>query len=163
MRRRAGRRRGTTFAELLVYIGLLTTGLLVIGGLEQAAQRALQLEQGLIDIEMQAAGLLGSLRRDVEAARRLELDRGVLRIERQDGRLVRYEARRRVESGGALPAERVEEFPLNEALAVSFEAEGPPGAARLVVVEATFVSRGRDGKLERKFRRTAAPRAEVGR
>jgi hypothetical protein len=160
---RFARRRGTTFAELLVYMGLLTAGLLVVGGLEQMAGRTLQLEQALIDIEMQAAGLLGAVRLDVARARRLELDAGALVIERHDGRRVRYDAGRRTESGGALPAERVEAFPLNTALAVSYEVEGPPGASPILVVDATFTSRGRDGKVERTFRRTASPRAEVGR
>jgi hypothetical protein len=155
------RRRGATLAELLVYLGLLSAGLLVIGGLEQGARRALTLQQSLIDIDMQATTMLGGLRRDVESARRLEVDRDALVVQRQDGRSVRYERGKRTESGGGLGAGVTQTFALNAALRITLEA--PPGAAPLVVVEATFTAPGREGKVERTFRRTAAPRAEVGR
>lgn len=155
------RRRGTTFAELLVYIGLLTTGVVVIAGLELGARRALTLQQALIDIEMQSAGMLGALRRDVEAARSVEVGERELLVHRQDGRDVRYEPGRRTETGGGLAVPRSDLYPLNDELGVSLEA--PPGAPPLVVIAATFTARGHEGAIKRTFRRTASPRVEGGR
>lgn len=158
-RARARARRGTTLVELLVYIGLLTSGLLVLGGLELGAQRALSLQQGLIDVELESIAMLGALRRDVEAARRLELDPKALVVERHDGRTIRYEAGARLESTAGAPPRR-DPFPTNSDLRVSLEAAltGKP----LVVVEATFTSKGPHGAVTRSFRRVAAPRGEVG-
>lgn len=159
MSARRQRRRGTTFVELLVYIGLLTSGMLVLGGLELAAQRALTMQQALIDIDLESIGLLGALRRDVEAARRLELDPAALVVERHDGATVRYERGARVESRpGAEP--RREPFPTNSDLRVSLESA--LGGKPLVVVEATFRRETRDGAVSRSYRRVASPRGEVG-
>lgn len=150
------RRRGTTFVELLLYMGLLTSGMVVLVGIEAGAARALSLQQALLDVELEQAQLLGALRRDVEAARRLEVDRAALVVHRLDGRVVRYEAGARVESGGGLAAERRDLFRHNTGLTISVE----PGA--LVVADATFTARGSFGVVERAFRRSASPRARVG-
>lgn len=141
-----------------MYLGLLTSGLAVVAGLELGAQRALAMQQGLIDIELEASGLLGALRRDVEAARSLELGPGALVVVRHDGRRVRYEQGLRVESwdGG----ERRRTFRLHTELQVSLE--GAPGGRPLVVVEATFAQRGAYGLVRRAYRRTASPRGELG-
>lgn len=151
-------RRGTTLIELLVYLGLLTSGLTVIMGLELGAQRALSLQQALIDVEHDASNLLGSLRRDVEAARRLELDGHALAVVRHDGRQVRYEPGVRVETweGG----ERRDAFARAGELRFTLEAgpDGPP----VVIVEATFSQRGAFGLVHRSYRRSASPRGELG-
>lgn len=155
------RQTGTTLVELLVYVGLLTSGLLVLGGLELGAQRALGLQQGLIDVEFQSLGLLGALRRDVEAARRLALDPKALVVERHDGVSIRYEAGARIETAPSLGATpRRDAFPTNTDLRISLE--GALTGKPLVIVEATFTSKGQHGAVTRSFRRVAAPRGEVG-
>jgi hypothetical protein len=156
----SSRRRGTTMIELLVYMGLLTSGMLVLLGIEAGASRALALQQALLDVELESGQLLGQLRRDVEAAARLEVDRDALVVHRQDGRTVRYVAGARVESGAGLQSERREAYRHNTALTVSLE--GSPGGGPLVIADAAFVVQGTFGKVERAFRRSAAPRARVG-
>ncbi|MCO5165708.1 MAG: hypothetical protein M9894_04990 [Planctomycetes bacterium] len=151
------RRRGTTLVELMVYLGLISSGMVVLVGLEAMAQRSLALQQALIDLDLEASGLLGALRRDVEAARRLEVERGALVLVRHDGVAVRYEAGLRVEAPGA--GERRVAYPRNAELRVALDAalEGPP----VVTVEAVFVDQGRAGPVRRAHRRVAAPRGEL--
>ncbi len=158
-RRPAGRRgrRGTTLVELAVYLGLLTSGLTVLAGLELGAQRALGVQQALIDIELESGALLGALRRDVEAASRLELGPDVLEVVRHDGRRVRYEQGARIETGP--DGERRQGYGRHTALRVSLE--GTAGGRPLVIVEATFTQRGAYGRVERTYRRTASPRGEL--
>lgn len=156
-RRVRSSRRGTTLVELLVYLGLLTSGMTVLMGIELSSQRALALQQALIDIELDASGLLGALRRDVEGARRLELGPDALTVVRHDGRRVSYEKGARVEvwDGG----ERRQAFRTHTELRVSLDGalEGRP----VVVVEATFARRGTYGLATRTYRRTASPRGEL--
>lgn len=156
-RRRSRSRRGLTLVELIVYLGLLTTGVTVLMGIEMGAQRALALQQALIDVELEASGLLGALRRDVEAARRLEVGREALVVVRHDGRRVSYEKGARVEAweGG----ERRQGFASNAELRVSLD--GAPEERPVVVVEATFERRGAYGQVRRTYRRTASPRGEL--
>lgn len=149
----ARRRRGTTLVELMVYLGLISSAMVVLVGLEAMARRSLALQQALIDIELDASTLLGAVRRDVEAARRLELDRGALVVVRHDGVTVRYEAGQRVEG------ERRVDHPRNAELRVTLDAA--PGGPPLVVVEAVFAEQGGAGAVRRAFRRVAAPRGEL--
>lgn len=151
-------RRGVTLVELMVYLALVTAGVMTLGAIEVGAHRALALQEALIAIDLESATLLGALRLDVESARRVALDRDALVVERLDGKTVRYQAGVRVESGA--DGERRTAYPSNSALGVTIEAglDGPP----LVRVEATFRRGGAAGTITRVHRRTAAPRREVG-
>ncbi len=151
-------RRGFTLVELMVYLALVTAGVMTLGAIEVGAHRALALQEALIAIDLQSATLLGALRLDVENARRVAVDEDALVVERSDGKTVRYQAGSRVESGGDAP-ERRTTYPTNSGLGVSIEAglDGVP----LVRVEATFRRDGAAGTITRVHRRTAAPRREV--
>lgn len=87
---RRGRRRGVTLVELIVYISLVSAGVLLIGGVELFAQRCLHLQQSLIEVELQTAGFGGQLRRDVEEARALTVDGDRLQLVTLGGETVRY-------------------------------------------------------------------------
>lgn len=152
-------RRGFTLVELMVYLALVTAGVMTLGAIEVGAHRALALQEALIAIDLESATLLGALRLDVENARRVALDQDALVVERLDGRTVRYQAGSRVESGVG-GAERRTDYPTNSALRVSIEAglDGVP----LVRVEGTFRRAGAAGAITRVHRRSAAPRREVG-
>ncbi len=100
------RRRGFTLVELMVYLALVTAGVLTLLSIEMGAHRALALQEALIAIDLESATLLGALRVDVEASRRLAVDEDALVVERFDGRTVRYEAGARIESGGGAPERR---------------------------------------------------------
>ncbi len=152
------RRRGFTLVELMVYLALVTAGVLTLLSIEMGAHRALALQEALIAIDLESATLLGALRVDVEASRRLAVDEDALVVERFDGRTVRYEAGARIESGGGAP-ERRTVYATNSALAVTLEA-GLDGAP-ILRVEATFRREGAAGEVSRVLRRTAAPRREV--
>jgi type II secretory pathway pseudopilin PulG len=153
------RRRGFTMIELLVYLALATAGLLVLGSIEIGAQRALELQEALIDVELAADELLGALRLDVESSRRLELDRSALVVHRADGKVIRYEAGSRTETPqGGKPQRRA--FAANVKLEVTLDAG--PGQVPVVTVTGTFVRGGRFGEVRRVLRRSAAPRREVG-
>lgn len=159
MSRRARGRRGFTLIELLVYLSLVTAGLVVLGSIEVGAQRALELQEALIDVELTSDELLGALRLDVEASRRLELDRSALVVHRADGRTIRYEAGARTEtSAGGAPHRRA--FAANVKLEVTLDAG--PGQVPVVTVKGTFVRTGRFGEVKRVLHRSAAPRREVG-
>jgi hypothetical protein len=157
-----------TMAELLVYCSLVTMGLLLIGSVEMAANRAAGMQQSLIEIELQACSSLDRLRRDVEASQRVERvtvgedlqQRDALLITLLDGRRVRYTAGERVEldaDGGQLLREA---FPAQRSL--EFELTTRAGVTQ-VLVEATFVETTRSGgEVRRVHRRTAQPRREVG-
>jgi hypothetical protein len=152
---RGRRRRGFTLAEMLVYLSLVTTGMVVIGGLEVQSTKALEIQQILVDLQLQSSALLGSLRRDVEQARSIESDRGALRIRRLDGVTVSYEAGARLEVHGAEPARRTT-YLKNTALVVHVDGS-LGGRSPIVTVEVTFEDHG----LRRVYTGTAAPRREV--
>ena len=156
--RRSGGARGFTLVELMVYLALVTAGVMTLGAIEVGAHRALALQEALIAIDLESATLLGALRLDVENGRRVAIDEDALVVERSDGKTVRYQAGARIESGGGA-AERRTTYPSNSALAVSIEAglDGVP----LVRVAATFSRGGAAGTITRVHRRTVAPRREV--
>lgn len=156
---RSRRGGGFTLVELMVYLALVTAGVLTLGAIEVGAHRALALQEALIAIDLESAALLGALRVDVESARRVSVEADVLVVERLDGKTVRYAAGSRVESGGGAPA-RTTEYVTNSALAVTLE--GGLDGLPLVRVEATFRRGGTAGTISRVLRRTAAPRREVG-
>ena len=64
------RRRGFTLIELVVYLGLVATALLVFGGIEVSAHRNLAVQSALIDMENQSASYLGALRPPLAATQR---------------------------------------------------------------------------------------------
>lgn len=84
------RRRGLTLAELLVYVSLVSAGVLLIGGVELFAQRSLRAQQAQLEVELQVTRLGSHFRADVEAARALSLEGDVLTITAHDGARVRY-------------------------------------------------------------------------
>ncbi len=157
-RARAGRRRGFTLVELVVYAGLVSVGLAVLLGLEVSARRTAASEGDLLDVAAEADALLGAFRLDVEAARDLRLREGGLDLERIDGARVRYDARGREEAGD--PARRATPSLAGLELTLLPSVGGAPPVARAV---ARFERRGAHGLIARRFERSAAPRLEVWR
>ena len=75
IRPRLARRRGFTILELLIYFSLVTTAMVVFGGIELGAQRTVDMQHALIEINTQAQSYMFVFRRDVESARSLEVRR----------------------------------------------------------------------------------------
>jgi len=152
------RRGGFTLVELMLYVGLATVGLLFLGSLELAAHRSVMVQQALIDIQIQADGFLGQLRRDVEMARAVahsgEGEDVTLEVVRVDGTTVRYRAGERVEVGpdGETHAEA---YRLVRELRVEVsEGAWPPRVeATAVLLQETSA-----GEIRRERRRTAIVR-----
>ncbi len=98
-------RRGFTLLELIAYIGLLTTLLVMVGSAEQSIRTTLWVQQAQIDAHQRAVAFESRLRLDIRSALRVEQlaeDRLVLTLAegeptvwsfskgelRRDGRLV---------------------------------------------------------------------------
>jgi hypothetical protein len=152
--RRPPFRRGFTIAELVIYMGLVTSALAVFGGISISAQRSLGLQSTLIDMENQAAGYLGSFRRDVEAAKSLEVREDRVLVHRLDGSAVIYRAGER----SVLDAEGTQSGREVFGLLRGLSAKRIGGQ---VHVEARFFLDLYWGQVARTFRRAAAPRREV--
>lgn len=149
------RRGGFTLAELMVYFALVTTALVVFGGIEITISRSVSMQQALIDIENQAAMYMSWARRDIEAARTVKVEEGKrIKIVRLDGVEVSYQGTERIERNEAGERGR-HTFRLLQALEVT--RTGPQ-----VEVTATFgETLGWKQKLQRRFRRVATPRREA--
>ena len=93
------RRRGLTLIELMVYMALVTMGLLMVGNVELAAQRSASLQQALLDLELRAHDFSRDLRSDIEAAGHIRYirEQDTLEIRRHDGRWIYYRPGRRAE------------------------------------------------------------------
>lgn len=155
------RRRGFTLVELIVYLGLMTMGLLLVGAIELTAQRAADMQQALIEVQLAADAFLGHLRRDVEAARRVTREGQELVLELQDGRRVRWLPGVREElaaPGLTIPARR-EVHPAVTSWELRLEVAG---AHTRVTVDAKLEARTRGGSpVVRRRSRTATTRLEV--
>jgi hypothetical protein len=148
------RRRGFTLIELCVYLSLVSSALLVFGGIELSARRSLSVQSALIDMENQASSYLGALRRDVEASTAVDVKADTVLVHKFDGSGVVYRAgeRRELDPAGK---ERVREvYPLLGAIVAT-------QAGSRVSVEARFSVELGWAKLERTFSRGASPRREV--
>jgi type II secretory pathway pseudopilin PulG len=151
---------GFTLIELMVYMSLVTMGLMACGGIELQAQKAVAVQAALVDIDRQATGYLGQLRRDVEDSRKLEVQGNAeskgsdLIVHDRDGGAVIYRAGERVVLFPSGKQRAREPFRLLKTLTVVIAKE----PSRVAVV-ATF----KGGEIERTFHRVAAPRQEVSR
>lgn len=146
-------RRGFTLIELLVYLSLVSSALVVFGGIELSAQRTVAIQQALVDIHQQSATYLGRFRKDVEDARSLELQRDRLEVVRLDGTRVTYTGGERLEAdaGGKIRGRSI--FTTLKAIEVR---RVPLGGVEL---KATFTSRlGWKDDVKRTYRRVATPR-----
>lgn len=155
------RRRGFTLVELIVYLGLMTMGLLLVGAIELTAQRAADMQQGLIEVQLAADSFLGHLRRDVEAARRVTREGRELVLELQDGRRVRWGPglREELAAGGPPAPARREVHPVVKSWELQLEVLGPHTR---VTVEVELEGRTRGGTpIVRRRSRTATTRLEV--
>jgi hypothetical protein len=96
---RRSARRGLTLIELVIYMGLVTMGLLLIGNVEMAAQRSAGMQQALLDIEDRGRSFSRALRADLEASAHVRYlaDSDTLEIRRLDGRWIYYGPGRRAE------------------------------------------------------------------
>ena len=151
--------RGFTLAELLVYISLVSAGILLIGGVELFAQRSLHMQQSLIEVELQTVKFGGLLRQDVEAARSIRGGGEELQLVTLAGERVRYRPGERATLDAAGEVIRVDEAP--EVKACTFTvARLPSGRAR---VDATLEFELRfEGELRTRTRtRTALSRLAV--
>lgn len=83
----------------MVYFTLVTTAMVVFGGIELGAQRAVDMQHALLEINTQSQGYLLAFRRDVESARKVRLTQEVLSITRLDGIEVVYRGIERRELG----------------------------------------------------------------
>ena len=146
------RRRGFTLVELVVYMSLVTTGLMVFAGLELSAQRATAVQGALMDIATQSSTYMGRLRRDVEGARGLRIgaEGKELLVQRLDGTAVIYKVGERIELSSDGKQRGRERFRL------LVELEVRQGHGSLVEVRAAFAR----GEVRRVHVRTAAPRRE---
>lgn len=147
------RRRGFTLIEMVVYMGLVTTGLIVCGGIELQAQRSVAVQGSLVDIDTQALDFLGKLRRDVEDGRTLTVRDGAeLVVLRLDGSSVIYRTGTRIDLSAAGKERTRERYRLQTGFSASVSK-----APSKVAVIATF----KRGDVERTFHKVAAPRLEV--
>lgn len=152
MIRRAAR--AFTLVELMVYLALVTGGMVVVGGLALSAQRTVALQQALIDVNVEASRYLARLRRDVEASRELDVSPDRLVVTRLDGVLVVYGLRTRVEIGEKGAERGRDVFPNLTSAAFARE-----GAAVVATLEATATFGWRDA-VHKRFRRVATPLRE---
>lgn len=155
------RRRGFTLIELMLYLSLVTVGLLLIGAVEMTAKRSVDTQQSIIDVQLHGDAFLGRLRRDVELARQVRVEAGVpvtvLGLTLLDGTRVRWGPGWREEQRGDGPARR-EEFPPVKAWTPRVERVGQ--RAR-VTVEVQLEAGARHSRVARKRSRTALTRLEV--
>lgn len=143
------RRRGFTLAELLVYVSLVSAGILLIGGVELFAQRSLRAQQAQIEVEYQVARMGGQLRADVEGAAALVASEGALTVTDARGQRVRYSALGREVLGADGGLVQVEEAPALSACRFALARQ----ASGRVRVEATFEFGQRiEGELQTRTR-----------
>lgn len=167
-------RRGFTLVELVVYLSLITVGMLLVGAVEMTAKRSVDQQRALIDVQLQGDAFLGRLRRDVEAARKVSTESGVphtvIALTLGDGTLVRWGIQREeLPRGGTIDRgfreetvsggqPRLETFPA--VIAWTPRVERDVGRARLTV-EVKLEAGAREYKVTRKRSRTALTRLEV--
>jgi type II secretory pathway pseudopilin PulG len=144
--------RGFTLAELLVYLALVSTALVVFGMIEMGARRSVALQGALIDCESSAQRYLSPLRRDVEDARSVAAVTTCLNIVRLDGTRVTYTAKERVERSAE--GKVVVRQPFALAQKVEFSASKNEVRAKLTL---RCVFGWRDA-IERTYERVSTPR-----
>lgn len=66
-------RRGFTLLELVAYIGLLTTLMVMVGAAEQSIRTTLWLQQASLDTHQRSVAFESRLRDDIRTARRVDL------------------------------------------------------------------------------------------
>lgn len=150
-------RRGFTLVELLVYLSLVTVGLLLVGAVEMTAQRTADLQQALIEVQRQGDSFLGHLRRDVEASRRVSREGDALLLTLGDGRQVRWTPGLRELLGGGGVVVAQEEYRGVESWEVTVE---PVEGHTRVTAKVELKQRGRETVVERQRTRTATTRLE---
>lgn len=152
------RARGFTLVELLVYLSLVTVGLLLVGAVEMTAQRAADLQQALIEVQRHGDGFLARLRRDVESAQRISQQGNELLLTFSDGRQVRWTPGRREVLGGGGVVQAQDEYRGVKSWKVLLE---PVQGHLRVTTTVQLEQQGREAKVARERTGSAVTRLEV--